>query len=224
MFHMLKLTRALCLLTIVCLTNPVSADQQLPEILAGVQKTYGQLPGLSLPYKREVITQSMAMLGGGTNKDLATGQLHFQPPSFLKIQQETPRPEAMYTEGQTLWYYVPHKNEAFRYPSPEFVQLFSDIFQGLRAVEERFDIILSKINEDGKCILKLTPNPPWPDIQRLELTVSQNDYAIQRVEIHNHVGGITRFILGDLHVEDSFPEGFFRFSVPEGVDIIEEEG
>jgi len=166
----------------------------------------------------------MAMLGGGTNKDLASGQLYFQPPSFVKIQQETPKPETMSTEGPVLWYYVPHKNKAYRYPSPDFVQLLSDIFQGLRDAEERFDILLLGVSEDGRCELKLSPNPPWPDIQHLELTISQMDYTIQRVEIYNIAGGITRFILGDLHVENSFPEDFFRFYVPEGVDVIEEEG
>jgi len=50
------------------------------------------------------------------------------------------------------------------------------------------------------------------------------DYTIQRVEIYDFAGGITRFILGDLHVENSFPEDFFRFYVPEGVDVIEEKG
>ena len=221
---MFKTVCVLMFLIIVCLPDLILADQQLPKILDGVQKTYSQLPGLSLPYESEVITRSMALLGGGTNKDLATGRLYFKPPSFVKIQQETPKPETMYTEGPVLWYYVPHKNKAYRYPSHDFVQLLSDIFQGLRDAEERFDILLSRISEDDGCELKLSPNPPWPGIQHLELTVSQMDYTIQRVEIHNSAGGITRYILGDLHVENSFPEDFFRFYVPEGVDVIEEEG
>ncbi len=221
---MSKSSCALMLLIIVYLPILVLADQQLPQILDGIQKTYGQLPGLSLPYEREVITRSMALLGGGINKDLATGQIYFKPPNFVKIQQETPKPETMYTDGPVLWYYVPHKNEAYRYPSPDFVQLLSDIFQGLRDVEERFDIVLLRINEEGRYELKLSPNPPWPNIQHLELTVSPVVYTIQKVEIYDSAGGITRFILGELHVEDSFPENFFRFDVPEGVNVIEEEG
>ena len=221
---MFKAACTLMLFIIVCSPNMVLADQQLSQILEGVQKKYSQLPGLSLPYERESITRSMALLGGGINKDLATGKLYFKPPSFVKIQQETPKPETMYTEGPALWYYAPHKNEAYRYPSPDFVQILSEIFQGLRDVEERFDIVLLRINEDGSCELKLSPNPPWPSIQHLELTASQVDYNIQKVEIYDSAGGITRFIFGDLHVEDSFPEDFFRFYVPAGVDVIEEEG
>ena len=221
---MFKSAYALMLFTIVYMPNMLLADQQLPQILDGVQKTYSHLPGLSLPYEREAITRSMALLGGGTNKDLATGQLYFRPPNFVKIQQETPKQETMYTEGSVLWYYVPHKNEVFRYPLPDFVQILSDIFQGLRDVEERFDIVLLRINENGSCELKLSPNPPWSGIQYLEMTVSQKDHTIQKIELYDYAGGITRFILGDLHVEESFPEDFFRFEIPEGVHVIEEEG
>jgi outer membrane lipoprotein carrier protein len=221
---MFKFASALLFLTIVYLPNLVLADQQLAQILDGVQMTYNQLPGLSIPYEREVITRSMALLGGGANRDLATGQLYFKPPSFVKIQQETPNLETMYSEGPVLWYYVPHKNEAYKYPLPDFVQLLSDIFQGLRDLEEKFDIVLLGVSKDGRCELKLTPNPPWPSIQHLELTISQMAYTIQKLEIYDSAGGTTRFTLGDLQVEDSFPEDFFRFYVPEGIDIIEEEG
>ncbi len=221
---MFKFASALLFLTIVYLPNLVLADQQLAQILDGVQMTYSQLPGLSIPYEREVITRSMALLGGGANRDLATGQLYFKPPSFVKIQQETPNLETMYSEGPVLWYYVPHKNEAYKYPLPDFVQLLSDIFQGLRDLEEKFDIVLLGVSKEGRCELKLTPNPPWPSIQHLELTISQMAYTIQKLEIYDSAGGTTRFTLGDLQVEDSFPEDFFRFYVPEGVDIIEEEG
>ncbi|MBN1832880.1 MAG: outer membrane lipoprotein carrier protein LolA [Deltaproteobacteria bacterium] len=221
---MSKSACALMLLIIVYLPTLILADQKLPKILDGIQKTYGPLPGLSLPYEREVITRSMALLGGGINKDVATGQIYFKPPNFVKIQQETPKPETMYTDGPVLWYYVPDKNEAYRYPSPDFVQLLSDIFQGLRDVEERFDIVLFDMNEEERYELKLSPDPPWPNIQYLELTVSSVVYTIQKVEIYDSAGGLTRFILGEPHVEDSFPEDFFRFDVPENVNIIEEEG
>jgi hypothetical protein len=44
------------------------------------------------------------------------------------------------------------------------------------------------------------------------------------VEIHNYLGGITRFTLGDLTIRERFEEGFFGFVAPEGVKVIEEKG
>ena len=204
-----------------------TADMQLSEILVAVQKRYGDLPGLSIPYKREIITKSMALLGGSMDADMASGQIYFRPPKFLKVQQDTPKPETIISDGDILWWYVPDKKQVYRYPSHQLgkeIQLLNDIFQGLRAVEESFDVMLTERDEKGDYQLKLIPNPPWAEIDHIMLSISQRNYTVRRVEIHNQIGGITRFTLGDLSVKEQFPQDFFRFVPPEGVKIIEQEG
>ena len=89
-------------------------------------------------------------------------------------------------------------------------------------MEETFDVLLLGLAENGECRFRLIPNPAWPDIQYLELTVSQNDNTILVVEIHYYIGGITRFVLGDYHVKETFTEDFFRFSPPDGMKIVEQ--
>ncbi|UCB49321.1 MAG: outer membrane lipoprotein carrier protein LolA [Deltaproteobacteria bacterium] len=219
-----------CTFLLALILAPASlatADMRLSEILAGVQKRYADLPGLSIPYKREIITRSMALLGGSMDADTASGQIHFRPPKFLKVQQDTPKPETIISDGNTLWWYVPHKSQVYRYPSHQLgkeIQLLNDIFQGLRAVEESFDVMLMEMDEKGGYPLKLIPNPPWAEIHHIMLSVSQENFTVREVEIHNQIGGITRFILGDLSVKENFPEDFFKFMPPEGVKVIEQEG
>lgn len=225
--RMLRSTCTLLLLLVLWPASVTEAETQLSEILAAVQKRYADLPGLSIPYKREILTRSMALLGGSMGADMASGQIHFKPPKFLKVQQDTPKPETIISDGKTLWWYVPHKSQVYRYPSHQLgkeIQLLNDIFQGLRAVEESFDVMLMERDNKGNHQLKLIPNPPWAEIHHIMLSVSGGDYTINKVEIHNQIGGITRFMLGDLSVEDKFPEGFFRFVVPEGVQVIQQEG
>lgn len=225
-----RMLRAVCTCLWVLILWPASiatADMQLSEILAGIQKRYGHLPGLSIPYKREIITRSMALLGGSMEADTASGQIYFKPPRFLKVQQDIPEQETIISDGNTLWWYIPHKSQAYRYPSHQLgkeIQLLNDIFQGLRAVEESFDVMLIEMDEKGGYQLKLIPNPPWAEIHHIMLSVSQGDDTIRKVEIHNQIGGITRFILGDLSVKEEFPEDFFRFVAPEGVKVIQPEG
>jgi len=204
---------------------PVFADLKLSEILDGIRKRYGHLPGLTIPYKREIITKSMAMLGEKMSKDLATGLIHFRPPYSLRIQQETPRTEAVITDGKTLWWYIPQKKQVYQYPSHragQELRLLSDIFQGLRRVEESFIVVLSGLDNEKEYQLKLTPDPPWSQIEQIHLSVKQSDFRIRVVEIHNYLGSITRFILGDLTVQEQFEDGFFRFVVPDGVKVMEE--
>ena len=56
------------------------------------------------------------------------------------------------------------------------------------------------------------------------LIVNEESYVIRIVEIYNYVGGITRFILGELSEIKYFDEDFFTFSAPEDVKVIEENG
>jgi outer membrane lipoprotein-sorting protein len=206
-------------------SQPVVANDQVSKVLEGVRKNYGHLPGLTVTYKREILTKSMAMLGETTKGDLATGRFYFKPPYFLKVQQETPKVETVISDGKTLWWYVPHKKQVYQYPSDKLgkeLRLLSDIFHGLRKVEEGFDVTLTADDPKEGYHLKLTPNPPWPEIQYINLLVVHGSYAIRVVENYNYLGGVTRFILGDVSVQEKFEEGFFGFVAPEGVRVIQE--
>jgi len=205
--------------------NPVSAEEPLDGILQGVQKRYGSLPGLVVSYKREVITRSMAMLGIQTKKDLATGKIFFKPPHFLRIQQETPKSETLIINGETLWWYLPHKKQVYRYPAQKLgqeMQLMSDIFQGLRGVESRFKLTLTAEGTDQGHELKLNPDPPWEQIDHIKLWVDPEDFHIRVLETYNYLGGLTRFILEEPSAQGEFEKNFFHFLIPDGVKIIEE--
>ena len=215
-----------CLIALAFIHSaPCSAQDQLTKILDGIRKNYGSLPGLTVSYEREIVTKSMAMLGDAVKSDVATGQIHFMPPYFLKVQQETPSREILTTDGKTLWWYIPQKNQVHRYPTerlgPE-LRLLSDIFRGLKGVEEGFVVSLKEEEAAPSLKLELTPNPPWPDVTHIDLYVKPSDDRIEKVEIYNILGGLTRFRLGDKIKEESFKEDFFRFKIPEGAKVIED--
>ncbi|MDY7035737.1 MAG: outer membrane lipoprotein carrier protein LolA, partial [Thermodesulfobacteriota bacterium] len=203
---------------------PVKADDQLSGIIKGVQGKYRNLPGFTITYTREILSKSMAMLGEPVKSDLATGQIYFKPPHFLRLEQEKPKPETVITNGEILWWHIPHKMQVYRYPSHklgEELRLLVDIFYGLRRAEDSFKIILMGPGDKREHRVRLTPDPPWPQVDHIDLSVVKEDYFIKIVEIHNYMGGITRFILGDLTEEEKLEEGLFRFVVPEGVKVID---
>ena len=201
---------------------PASGNDELPYILEGIRKNYGHLPGLVIPYTREVITRSMTMLGNQVKGDMATGEMYFSPPHFLRLEQETPKPETIIANEETIWWYIPDKKCAYHYPSGEFGQelrLLNDIFSGLTQVEENFQVAMLGLNSRGEHRIELRPNPPWQEVDSITLAVTSGHH-IRVVDIHNLLGSITRLSLGDLTVKNKFEEGFFRFVVPEGVHVV----
>jgi len=206
---------------------PVQADDRVSEITDGIQKRYGGLPGLTVPYNREIITRSMSLLGDQTNQDQAAGLILFKPPYCLRVEQKTPKPEAIITDGTTLWWYVPDKKQVFVYPSEKTGQelrLFSDIFRGLKEVQENFAVEIIGSDQAEETELKLVPKPPWSQIEYITLSVDKSSFQITVLEIHHYLGDITRFRLGEPSVKEKFEEGFCKFEVPDGVKVIREVG
>jgi outer membrane lipoprotein-sorting protein len=209
----------------ILLTSPVLAGDSLEDLLQKVKHRYRNLPGFSVAYSREILTKSMALLGDEVTSDLAEGQIFFKPPYFLKIQQERPRPETVVSDGAILWWHIPDKKQAYRYPSHklgEELRLLVDIFYGLRQVEESFKIALMETKDEELSWIRLTPDPPWPQIKEIKLAVVKGDHRIHVVETHNLVGGITRFTLGTPVTREDLEKDFFAFSLPEGTQVIEE--
>lgn len=205
--------------------SAVAEDPKLSTILEGIRKRYGLVPGLTLTYEREVITKSMAMLGDQVKAEVATGLIHYKSPHFLKFQQETPTKEVLVTDGNVVWWYIQAKNQAHHYSSHQLsreVKLLGDIFQGLRGVEQSFVVLQRGEDDKGALILEVTPSPSWGEIDHIDLTIMPGSFHIQKVEIYNLLGGLTRFKLGDSLKEERFKDDFFQFTPPPGTRVIEE--
>jgi outer membrane lipoprotein-sorting protein len=200
-------------------------NELLTDALNGILERYGGLPGLSVPYQREIITRSMAILGDDMKTDIASGTFVFEPPCYLKVVQDLPQEEIITTDGQTIWWYIPEKKVVYRYPAGELgkeLLLLSNIFNGLSRVTEGFEVTLERPPDKREYNLRLTPKETWEEIDHISLTVNSDSFAILAVEIHNLLGTITRFKLGDFSVREDLEKSFFELEIPDGVELIEE--
>ena len=198
-------------------------EDSLQAILEGLTEKYGNLSGLKVDYTREIITRSMFLLGGQARGDRARGLIFFKAPHFLRLEQKTPTRETVLTDGTVMWWYVPEKREANKYDARKFgkeLGLLTDIFRGLVRVGERFDVTRLPETAPDAIRLQLTPVPAWKEIDRIVITLTPG-HDIRVVEIHNLLGTVTRFTLDRFHEMDTFDNGFFEFSAPEGTKVVE---
>ena len=215
----------LFLFLVLDLAAPVSAGDEVLFIMDGMRNRYGNAKGIAADYTREAISKTMALLATAERHDIAQGRLYFKPPYSLRLEQTTPQEELLVTDGQTLWWHVPHKKEVYKYPALEFGQelrLLSDIFMGLRDARANFEIALRSHPDTNALLLILKPDPPWPDIDHLEVMILRDDYTIKQVEIYNMVGGLTRFVFSGLQEKDRLEEALFSFSPPPGTKVREQ--
>jgi len=199
-------------------------DDQVAAIIHGIRARYGNAQGLTALYTREVISKTMATLGIAERRDVAEGRLYFKPPCLLRLEQTSPQEELLLTDGQTLWWYIPGKQEAYKYPADTFgkeLRLLGEVLQGLKDARNNFTITYADTPEAATYQLALRPDPPWKDIDHLELLIGKDDFVIEQLDIVNTIGGLTRFMFSDLWEDVSLQEGLFTFSPPLGVKVIE---
>lgn len=219
--------RAMYLLfLIVLLSLPVSAlaGEDVSSLMAKIQEKYHHLEAASASYTRDVITRSMSMMGMQTSGDLATGMLFFQFPLSIRMEQKTPHHEILVSDGTVLLWYLPDKKILYKYPAEKFgkeLTVLRDLFRGLDQAEKRFHMELLEPAKDSSLQLKLTPYPPWEQVDYLVVSFSR-ELDIKGLEIHNLLGSVTRFTIEGLKAAGPFKKGFFHLQVPEDTKVIQE--
>jgi outer membrane lipoprotein-sorting protein len=205
--------------------NILSADEGIDKVLKGVIERYKGLPGLSVNYQREIVTKSMAMLGDDVKSDIARGVFLFMPPHYLKVQQDSPTREFIFADNESMYWYIPEDKVAYQYPVNKLgkeLGILSDLFMGMINIEKDFEVILEASENKDSYSLKLIPRETWEELDYVRIAVDRDKYYILTVEIVNFIGSITRFKLDEFKERDDLTGDFFRFSVPQGVEVIKE--
>jgi outer membrane lipoprotein-sorting protein len=200
-------------------------DDQAAAIIDGIRTRYGNDQGLSALYTREAVSKTMATLGITERRDIAEGRLYFKPPCSLRLEQKSPQEELLLTNGETLWWYIPEKQEAYKYPADSFgkeLRLLGDVLQGLKDARTNFAISYTESLEGATYRLMLRPEPPWKDIDHLELIIGKDDFVIKQLDIVNTIGGLTRFMFSDMKEGLPSQEDLFSISIPPGTRLIME--
>jgi len=205
------------------LLENASPDVETSKIVGGLSAKYGNAKGWTAQYSREAISKTMAILGDVERHDVAEGKLYFKPPHLLRLEQISPQNESLITNGETVWWYLPLKKEVYKYPAAEFgreLSLLSDVLKGLKYSEDIYRITLKKNPETEDHHIILKRDPPWQDIDHLEMIISKGDFTIKQLDIYNSIGGLTRFLLGDWK-EVAANKEFFTFSPLSDVKVID---
>jgi outer membrane lipoprotein carrier protein len=206
------------------LLGKASPDDQISTIMNSIRQRYGEALGLNAEYTREAISKTMVALGVTERHDVAQGRLFFKPPHSIRLEQASPQEELLLTDGETLWWYLPEKREAYKYAADKFgkeLRLLVEVLRGLKGSKDHFLIDLTQNPETKTHQLILRPEPPWQDIDHLEVVLRQGDLVISQVTIFNSIGGLTRFLLSDWQENVPLYEGSFTFSPPPGTKVIE---
>ena len=192
-----------------------AADKTIDTIIAGVEGRYN-VPGFTADFDQESILKAMAVT------DTASGRLMVRQPGKMRWEYLVPDPQTIITDGNDLWVYRPQENQVLVGKAPSFFGegKGAGFLSNIKTVRKSFQLSLVPTEDATLYRLKLLPNKSSVDLMAVELDIAKKTFDLVRITTFNVYGDETRIELKNVNFKDLPPEELFRFSVPDGADVL----
>jgi outer membrane lipoprotein carrier protein len=199
------------------LLAPGSSAQatSVDEIIKKLQARYDATAGFRADFRQEV---ESATLGQRVE---SRGQVLFKKPGRMRWEFHEPE-QLVVADGTFFWLYQPTDNQVIRMP---FQQAFRSnvpvsFLTGVGRLDQDFIPSLSGETTETY-ILRLTPKHEAEGTGLLDLEIRTETFDIVQATITDPLGNTTRVRFTNIDRETLPDDALFRFTVPDGVDVIE---
>lgn len=195
------------------------------EILEGIRKRYAGKQSLTAYYNRTTNSPALDGVFSSSSSQTASGRLTFQKPARMRLDQSSPREEKIITDGNTVWWYIPSENLVHRYSN---VNLYGELepllnfLGGMDSLQGRYNIKVTPGGSQHQLDLTRTSGGSGPS--NITVWFTAGDYTLAGFRLVSLTGETTDFRLGSVSVGSGPGGGYFRFSIPAGTKVIDEQG
>jgi outer membrane lipoprotein carrier protein len=164
-----------------------------------------------------------------------------RPLAMFRWEYRQPMEQELVSDGETLWYYLPENRQVI------VSELHSDtdqqenpatILSGLGNLSQDFNIGWGtpREDEDGNYQLEMTPHHPSQYLRALQISVDGTAvrnfmkdpaatarFPILATRVTDANGNQTRIEFRNVKTNRNLARQFFRFTPPEGVDVVHPE-
>jgi outer membrane lipoprotein carrier protein len=157
--------------------------------------------------------------------DTASGRLLVKEPGKMRWEYEQPEPQVIISDGTQLWIYRPDDRQVLVGKAPA---LFGDgkgasFLSDISRMREHFSVTLEERPDMDDHLLRLVPEKAAADIEEIYLTVSWASHQVEEIVTVNTQGDRTRITLFDQNLDVSPDDELFRFTIPEGTEVLRME-
>lgn len=190
-----------------------SADGQKEKILTGIEMRYGGKE-FSASYQQTSILKALEV------NESASGKVFFSHPGKMRWEYSEPEVHQIISDGVSLWIYKPDEKQVTKGSAAQFFKegaggaFLSDI----STMRKNYTITVNS-GDPSSIEMTMIPKKKNQDISSITLTVAKDSYDIKKVVTFNAYGDATELVFSNITFTE-LDDSLFKFSVPEGVDII----
>jgi outer membrane lipoprotein carrier protein len=216
--------RLLGLATLLAAFPPSRLPAQDPwPILDGASAAYQAVRAFSADFTQVVINP---MIG---EPDTTRGKLYQEPPGLFAMRFTRPKGDRIVADGRSLWLYTPSTtpDQVIRTPIPKTGTTGPNLIgQFVDHARERYQasyIRADTLSRDGVAdVIALDPKDRTLPYRGAVIWVARSDSLVRRMEIAEVSGQERIIVLRGLQVNGAVPAGEFKFSVPRGVQVVDQ--
>jgi len=173
------------------------------------------LSGLEGQFSQQVLDEN------GHRRDTASGRVALSVPRLLRWETTVPYPQVIVADGSTLWVYDPDLEQVTRRP-----QGAADADGPLLALtdparlEREYHIEEAPARDDGLNWLRLSPKQTSGESGFEQAMLGFDRSGLVRMEVVDAFGQRIQMAFSQWQRNPEFTADTFRFTPPEGVDIV----
>jgi outer membrane lipoprotein carrier protein len=155
-----------------------------------------------------------------------SGIVQIKKPGRMRWDYLSPEPKLFLTNGAKTYFYLPEEKQVFVDHSAGGALGMSpdsplSLLAGKSRIEDTFTVERTSTEpRRGGVVLRLLPHRRYEDIEKIELEVEPSSGRFLRVMLIDSLENRTEFMFDDIKENRGIPESLFRFTIPNGVDII----
>jgi outer membrane lipoprotein carrier protein len=193
--------------------------QELDQVVAGVEATYGKVTDLRADFSQVANNKSLG-------QDIkAEGTVYLKKGGKMRWDYTSPAPQQIVSDGTSLWVYTPELNQVNKGNAPKALAGPAGSFlAGLGRVRDEFTVRFlnpaNKVDAAGRFVLDLTPKAPTPLLTRLVLAIDPKDYIVRQAVLYDQLQNTVTMSFTKVAANAALPDSLFTFTPPPGAAVV----
>jgi outer membrane lipoprotein carrier protein len=207
------------LLALLLLAPGAAPAQELDQVVAGVEATYGKITDLRAEFTQAARNKSLG-------QDIkAQGVVYLKKGGKMRWEYTHPSPQQIVSDGTSLWVYTPELNQVNKGDAPKALAGPAGSFlAGLGRVREEFTVRFlnpsAKTDGAGRYVLDLTPRNPTPLLTRLVLSIDPKDSIVRQAVLYDQLGNTVTMHFTRVAPNSGLADTLFAFTPPKGAAVV----
>ena len=197
---------------------PVAA-QELNQVVAGLEATYGRITDLRADFAQVAHNRSLG-------QDIkAEGTVYLKKGGKMRWDYRSPSPQQIVSDGTSLWVYTPELNQVNKGSAPKALAGPAGSFlAGLGRVRDEFNVRFlnpaQRVDAAGRPVVDLTPKAPTPLLTRLVLSLDPKDFIVRQAVLYDQFQNTVTMTFSKVTINGGLADSQFTFTPPAGAAVV----